>query len=169
MSEIEDEIEALRAENRTHARQLALKRLGRRESSRLEMVRYLVGKKVSSETAESVVETLVSDGLIDDMRYARMMIREQMMRGKGPIAIRMKLRVKGVAIEVAQIREWIQEMGGEGELEAARKIVERRYPKAREDRKEASRAFQALLRRGFSAEIAREAIFKGAPSSNPLL
>ena len=44
------------------------------------------------------------------------------------------------------------------ELDAAREIVGRRYPDSGKDKKEAQRAFQALVRRGFSFQVAREAL-----------
>ncbi len=141
-------------------RGLALARLGRRECSRAEIETWLIRKGVTETEAHEVAAQLVREGLIDDARYARMMIRHQSLRGQGPRSIALKLRQKGVKLEVRQIQEQSEELGLTPELEAATQIVERRYPEAQEDRKVAARAFQALLRRGFSTDVARAAVFR---------
>ena len=145
---------------RPTARELALARIGRKESSRADLESWLVKKGVTESEAKETAAQLVSEGWLDDHRYARIMVRHQAARGKGPRYISSKLREKGVKLDPERVREIAEELGLSPELETARAIVERRYPAARTgDRKEAGRAFQALLRRGFSSETARKAIF----------
>ena len=141
-------------------RQLALGRLGRRECSRAEIEVWLVSKGVSPSEASQTAQELEKQGLIDDQRYARMMIRHQSLRGKGARYIALKLKQKGVHLDPRAIQEQSQELGLSSELELAREIVERRYPKAHSDRQVAAKAYNALLRRGFSSETARAAVFK---------
>lgn len=139
-------------------RDLALKRLGRRECTAKDIERHLLSKGVSTEVALRVVADLVSATYISDERYSKMLVREQAQRGKGPRVILQKLKEKGVKIELEQVKVLSQELGITSELEAARAILERKYPTALSDRKVANRAFQALLRRGFSYGVIRELI-----------
>ncbi len=174
------------AQARINISSLAVRRLGLREHSRQELERWLKNRfrksPVASEVKEIIVEVvaqLETDGRLSDDRYSKMMTRHQMMRGKGPTYIRMKLLEKGIRADVSQIRAWMNEGGASGaeslnaagdaddapevspeaaEIETARRVVERRYPDAKTDRKAAARAFQTLIRRGFSSSVARKAL-----------
>lgn len=149
------------------ARNLALRRLAAREYSSAEMVAYLKRKGVDEKLAAEIVAKLVADRFISDERYAKVMTRYQVGRGKGPNYIRMKLKQKGVSADLGDIREMMGEVSGESDLALARRVVEARYPKAHASREEGARAYQALLRRGFSFEVARAAVFtRGAGSSS---
>lgn len=152
------------AETRKIALRMALRRLGTKEYSSAEMLSYLKRREVPEELAGEIVRVLVKDRMIDDLRYAKILVRSQAMRGKGPLYISNKLKQKGVKLDVSSIREWVAEALGTTEVEAARDIIERRYPDAANDPKAAARAFQALLRRGFTSDVARQALFrKGEP------
>lgn len=142
------------------ARNLALRRLGSREYSSAEMVRYLRKKGADERVAAEVVQGLVESRLISDERYAQMMTRYQSGRGKGPAYIRMKLRQKGINAEMSAVKGMVGETTGETELDLAKRVVESRYPRALSDKDEAARAYQALVRRGFSFEVARAAVDK---------
>ena len=143
---------------RIFARETALGRLGRRECSAKDIHQNLVRKGVSPEIATDVVAELIERELISDERFARMMTRHLCSRGKGPAMVRQKLREKGIVIALDKIQELMHELTNTTELDAAREIVGRRYPDFGVDRKEAQRAFQALVRRGFSFQVAREAL-----------
>lgn len=143
-----------------------MRRLGMREHSRAELCRWLKGRfgkepEVVAQIDE-VVGRLVELELLSDDRYARMMTRHQFQRGKGPGYIQGKLREKGVSIETSTIRQWITEYSGQGdgeaEIEQARRLIERRYQNHSSDKKVAQKAFGALVRRGFSFDIARKAL-----------
>ena len=81
-------------------------------------------------------------------------------QGKGPRYIQMKLKEKGVSASLGQVTEVLDEVSGASQLETAREIVERRYSGFESDVSTRARAYQALLRRGFSHEIARHALLK---------
>jgi len=147
----------------------AERRLGMREHSRQELETWLRRRFGSEHTPwiEAVVGALVELGHLSDERYARMLSRHHVLRGKGPAYVQAKLREKGVRCELSQIRAWMSEDSApqgqevdpkEAELEQARRVVERRYPGFAQDPKLRARAFQALLRRGFSLEIARKSL-----------
>lgn len=140
--------------------QLALKRLAVREYSSREMLAYLKKKGITPELATKAVEELIRKNFINDQRYAELYVHSMTLRGKGPLFIKLKLREKGISMDTGRIRELAYQKDGISELEAARQIVNRRYPDANRDKKTALRAFRALLRRGFSPELARQVITK---------
>jgi regulatory protein len=139
-------------------RELALARLNVREYAAKEMADYLARKRVDPREAAEVVADLVRSGLIDDRRYARIIARSQASRGKGPRYVQQKLKMKGVKIDVRELQTLLEETSGQDELSRAREIVERRYPQFAEDIKERKRAWDALLRRGFSMETVRKCL-----------
>ncbi len=143
---------------RADARGLALRRLGFREHSMRELSDWLQKKGVSREDAVSVVEELAALDFVNDARYARMLVREQTLRGKGPAVIRQRLKQKGIALDPDLLKELAFEASGQSALEQAVAIVERRYPRYRDDKREAQRAYGALIRRGFSFDVARDAL-----------
>ncbi|MCM2280040.1 MAG: RecX family transcriptional regulator [Oligoflexia bacterium] len=149
------------------ARELALRRLSLREHSAAELRTYLRRKGFAEGEADEAISELVTKGLIDDRRFARAFARAQVMRGKGPRQILAGLRAKGVRIELAEVSRIYSEVSEVDELQAARQLLERRYPKAAQDFKERRRAFQALLRRGFSAEVARQCLRFSGASGDP--
>jgi regulatory protein len=140
------------------ARQLALRRLGAREYSAGAMRTYLKRKGFDDEHVDEVITRLVELKLIDDSRFASMFVREQLRRGKGRRLIKEKLRQKGIQISDTDLRSLVEENSSSSELEMAREIVNRRYPKYGEDKREGLRALRALLSRGFDYETALKAI-----------
>ena len=140
------------------AHEWALRRLGHSEISESEMMRYLKRKKIPADIAERVVADFVGRGYISDERYAAMMARSQLGSGKGPGALRMKLMQKGVKLDRTAMKELVDAVEGFDEEASALAIVERKYPDAGQDQKQGARAFQALVRRGFSFDVARRVL-----------
>ena len=136
-----------------------MNRLGRREYSTEELISYLERKGFPEAEARQTVSELAREGMVDDLRFARMMIRHQATRGKGPRYIHTHLRAKGVRMEIREIETILEELGVPSGIEAAQAIVERRYPEALNDRRIAQRAYQALLRRGFSYDVVSKVLF----------
>lgn len=146
---------------------LALKRVSVREYGSGELCQYLKRKGATQADAQKIVEDLKERGYIDDRRYARVIARHQAARDKGPQYVQGRLRQKGVNLGLPEIKKIYedclsggQSLGkGESELEAIERVLERRYPNARTDRSEAKRAYQALLRRGYSADLVGKTLF----------
>ena len=136
------------------ARQAALKRLAVREYSAVEMQAYLEKKGYSESEAQTAIKDLVVEGSLSDQRYIAAVTKTLALRGKGPLYIVNWLRQRGVTAQPDAIRAILAEYLNEDEVTSARKIIERRYPKLSRDPKERQRAFQALLRRGFSSTVA---------------
>ncbi len=140
--------------------EIAQARVALREHGKKELTDLLVKREIPRDVAESVVEDLVLRGAIDDVRYTRVVTRGQAMRGKGPRYIQAKMFRKGVRADLGQIREMYAEVAPEDEVSAARRVVDLRYPQAAEDPKTRARALRALLSRGFTMDVARQALAK---------
>ena len=156
---IQSEIEDLRLELVTKARQAALRKLDRRERSSGDIKVFLKDQGFSQETISAAIQELIGKNYINDECYAKIVVREQALSGKGPTWIQMKLKQKGIAVERTRIESLIQELGETSELELAKKLVLRKYSEAKKNPAIARKAIQALLRRGFSYAIARAAIY----------
>jgi SOS response regulatory protein OraA/RecX len=142
------------------SRALAMHRLSVREYGSGEMRSYLKRKGVPAPEADQVVEELLQRKLLDDERYARVVARHQAFRSKGPDFVQMRLRQKGVSLSRQKVQEIFREVLPESagsELEMARRVVERKYPRANIDQKEKAKAFAALARRGFSMDVIMKA------------
>jgi SOS response regulatory protein OraA/RecX len=137
---------------------LALKRLNARDYSSAELAAYLERKGVSQEDAAEVVAALSEKHFLDDERYAGAVARSQARRGKSTAYIHRKLKQKGLRLPSTEIKRFSLEATGKDEQTRALEILERRYPDYRTDRAVASKALQALLRRGFDYEVAMDVI-----------
>jgi regulatory protein len=147
---------------------LALKRLAVREYGASEMAAYLRRRGIGQEEAERVVARLVADRMIDDTRFARMVARDQALRDKGSRYIAMKLKAKGVRMDRREVDSILRDvLPEEDELARVRAIVARRYPGAARDQKERNRAYQGLLRRGFSPDAVRRCLFQKGGGEPP--
>lgn len=145
------------------ARAFLIQKISRRERPSAELRKALLAKGCEESLANRLIQDFVRMGYVNDQRYAEAYIRYQAMRGKGPRYIQMKLKEVSLSISDDEIAAVILERTGEDHLTRARAIVERRYARYREDPKTAKKAYEALIRRGFSFDIARKAVFDKAP------
>jgi SOS response regulatory protein OraA/RecX len=143
-------------QNMRTALQQALMRLNVREYAAGEMRNYLKRKGFEAAEIEDAVKCLVEKGLISDERYSRIIARHTAQRGKGPGYIQAKLRQKGVRLDASQAKKLFDETSSESELDLAKRILETKYPRAKESMKERQRAYNGLIRRGISHDIARD-------------
>ncbi len=143
---------------KSQVRQAALRRLDRRESSAGGMRQALHRKGFPKDLVAEVVQELVEKKWIDDEKYTRLLVRDQALRGKGSHWIQMKLRTQGITTHRETVGSLIESAAQTTEIDLAQAVVSRRYPTANEDPTVARKAIQALLRRGFSYEIAKKAL-----------
>lgn len=159
---MKSELETIR-----EARDWALRKLNRRECSVSEILAHLQRKKVPKEIALKVATDLQALGVLSDERYARLLVRDQALRGKGSRFILQKLKQKGVTLLDGKEVDSISEVATQKTpVQLAREIVLRRYPKAHQGPHEKRRALQALMRRGFAYSIAQEALLPSEPDSD---
>jgi regulatory protein len=141
---------------------LALRRISIREYGAVELRAYLIRKGATAEQADEVVARLVAEQRVDDRRYARVIARHQAFRDKGPAYILAKLRQKGLKLSLHEVQTLYEEnlpQARDSELEMARRVLERRYPHALESQSEKKKAYEGLLRRGFSRDVVRKCLF----------
>ena len=138
------------------ARDRALALLAVRWRSEAELQRRLRAAGFPDEEIEEALAGLERAGLIDDERFAREVVRDQVARRRASgRAMRAALRQKGVAADVADAA--IEEAGSDEER--ARELAESRAPKLAVLGPEAAyrRLYGLLVRRGYAPGVARDA------------
>lgn len=120
---------------------------------------------------EEAVQSLTRAGVLNDARFALTLAQSLRRKGRAPARIRMALLAKGVPRE--DIDRAIRESAGPGDADDAyaaalayirrRKLgpfrpKDRAAPDAREARQRAQKDLAAVVRRGFSIDIARKVL-----------
>lgn len=111
---------------------------------------------------DDIIEKFIELNILDDAAYTRMKVDGLHRRGTSSKAIRQKLMMKGVDVDIInRALEELEEETGESEIHAALAYIKRRRlgpyrTKLREETKEKDMA--ALGRQGFSFDMARKLI-----------
>jgi regulatory protein len=140
-----------------HALDLAFGYLGRRDRTVLEMRRFLEGKRVEPSAIDAALAQLAGDGYLDDARFARRFAEDRrLLEEWGADRIERRLLTLGVPAQL--VREAIDVRDRGSELDAARVLLERRFPALDDDPHERRRAYGVLVRKGYDQELAWDAI-----------
>jgi len=133
---------------------LALRALAHKERSVAELGEWLRERGVASEDAESVLNYLVEIDVLDDRRFAARYAEDKReIAGWGSERIRDALVKRGISSDDAEAA-----VAAEGdELERALAVLAERSPDL-DDEAGRGKAFGFLVRRGFGADLAYEAI-----------
>lgn len=121
--------------------------------------RKLQMKRFSAEEAQQTAERLISEGYLQDQRYAERFVAAARNSGRYVgYRLRQELRRRGVDAEL--IDQVLQALpGDDNELEAARNLVERRYagfdPQTADER-QFRRIAGFLQRRGYRSGLIRQ-------------
>jgi len=127
-------------------KQRALRVLERRDVSRKELVTKLTDKGVSPEEAGEAADWLERLGVVDDARYAGIVVRHYMAKGYGKARIQNELYRHGIGKEL-----WEEALSQYREpKETIDRLLRAKLKSAAPDRAELKKATDALLRRGFS-------------------
>jgi len=138
------------------ARDRALRLLGVRWRSRDELRRRLGAAGFDPAEVEEALAGLESSGLIDDLRFARELVRDGASRRMaGDRAIRAGLRQKGVASEVAELA--LAGAGEEAERARGLAVAKAARMASLEPQVAYRRLFGLLVRRGYAPGLAQEA------------
>ncbi|MCX6371834.1 MAG: RecX family transcriptional regulator [Actinobacteria bacterium] len=139
----------------------AYRLLGHRARGRHELRRRLLQKGHDEQVVAGALERLIDDGLLDDAEFARCYVADKRsLSGWGSQRIRRglaELDVDHVVIDAALGAAAAAE-GDEAELERALRALRRRAAPQPPLDAARRRAYQALLRRGFSSSVAYAAI-----------
>lgn len=148
------------ADSRERAHQIAVNFISYRPRSSKEVTDKLTRKGYAPDLVSDVVEHLRSLMLINDLEFARMLIRDKL-RGKpmGRALLRRKLLDKGISFQTTErvLKEYVTD---ENEQEAAKALATRKLKMSRarfsdlEPAVRQKRLADYLLNRGFSTEVA---------------
>ena len=138
------------------ALELALRALGRRERSSSELRSWLADRGVAEDEVDAGVAHLEGIGQLDDARFARRYADDKReLAGWGSERIREALLARGVAPE--HIESAVAADGPAEQLERAAELLVRRAEPLESERSRA-RALGYLTRKGYSYEVAHEAL-----------
>jgi regulatory protein len=139
----------------------AYRLLGHRARSREELRRRLLHKGHDDEAVAAALERLAGDGLLDDAAFARSYVADKRGLSRwGSQRIRRGLAELGVDQDVIDAALGAAAAAEDDDAELERAVAELRRRGAPQLPLDAARrrAYQALVRRGFSTEIAYAAI-----------
>ena len=139
------------------ARGLAWRSLNKRDRTVNEVGGMLLGKRVEPAIADQVVTELIELGYLNDARYAERFAEDRRrLDSWGSERIARRLRELGVDEE--SIEAAVAAQDPEEELAAARELLRRRCPTPPTTRAERDRALGILMRRGYTSELAFDAL-----------
>ena len=142
-----------------HARDQAWRALSRRERTAAELRQMLAGRRVAPALIEQVVGEMIAQGYVDDAAYARRFAEDRRhLDAWGAERIERRLLAAGVAPKHVAAAV----AGLDDELEAALVLLRRRVPRAPQTPRERDRALGLLLRKGYDAELAYDAVRRHA-------
>ena len=144
-------------------RDTALRLLGRREYSIVEMRRKLVARGFGAPQVDGVLGGLTDERLLSDERFAESFTRMRIERGQGPIRIRAELRERGVPDAVI---DGVTTHTGDFWITCARRVLSRRFGRgavglaagAPISREEWQRRARFLAQRGFPSDLIGRAL-----------
>ena len=150
----ETELEALRSSaGLALCKTRAVELLSYRPMSARELRDKLQQKGEAPENAEAAVSWLQEKGLLDDGRYAGMVVRHYAGKGCGPGRIRQELQRRGIPRDL-----WEEALDQLPEQEDKIDTFLRSRLRDPEDRAQVQKVSAALIRRGFSWEEIRAAL-----------
>lgn len=151
------ETEPTHERERRRAFDLAGRALSSRDRTVAELRSHLERKRVEPELIEVVVEELRGSGLLDDASFAQRFAEDkQTLERWGRERIERDLARRGVPgplIEAALV-----DRDSSRELEEALRLLEERVPEAPAGDRERDRVWRMLVRRGYSPELAYDAV-----------
>ena len=153
------------------ARAIALRLLTSSPRSRAQLAEAMARKDVPDDVAERVLDRFTEVGLIDDVEYARMVVRTRHAeRGLSRRAIAVELRRRGIDDEVAG--DALEQVDADDEESAARRLVRRKLASTSglDAQTRSRRTFAALGRRGYPpglvARLVREELAAQDPTAD---
>ena len=122
--------------------------LSRREHSRAELARKLVGYVEEGDDLTGVLDELAAKGWLSDARYAEQVIRSKSRRF-GPVKLEHQLRAKGLDDDA--IAAGVRAAGADG-VSSLERVWRSRFHAFPADEREKARQVRFLLGRGFRNE-----------------
>jgi len=141
----------------TSARLAALRLLGRREYSTVELTRKLIDRGYGADEVHRVASTLVDERVLDDRRMAEAYVRTaSRIKGRGVLRIRRELEARGIDPGLAH--EVTATLSADDQLTAITRVITRKSGGKALDPALRRRLFLHLMRRGFAADLVSRAL-----------
>ena len=140
-----------------HARDLVWRALNRRDRTVSEVREMLTARDVEPASIDAVVTEVRDAGYLDDARYAQR-FAEDRRRLDAWGSERIERRLGDLGVPADDIAAAVSQQDREEELTSAVGLLRRRFPHPPADDRERSRALGLLVRRGYDADSAYEAI-----------
>jgi regulatory protein len=141
---------------------LAYRYLNRRDRTEAEVRGHLDDKRIDAPDVEQSIATLREQGYLDDARYARLLAQDKRnLEGWGNDRIRRTLSSRGIDRELIEDAVASREEPA-AELDRALALLRRRFPSPPQERRERDRALAVLLRKGYDADLALDALARYA-------
>ena len=123
------------------------------------MTEKIARTTASREAAQAAADHLEEIGLLNDRAYAESFVKELLLRkGYGVRRVRQELARKGIAPEIAnQVLDQWEDLDQTARENMAR-VLEKRYPRWREEEAVRRRAVAALQRLGYTWDQVRDAL-----------
>ena len=133
--------------------------LARRDHSRAELQKKLIGKDFPPALIDEVLDTLEEAGYVDDGNFARHQGSILARKCWGPLQIRAKLRARGLASDL--IDEALAEIASEEDFSshALHRLTSRFGDTSTLDQKTRQKAYRHLVHRGYSPQLIRRLLF----------
>jgi regulatory protein len=145
--------------------ELAYRYLNHHDRTESEVRRHLAGKGIEDGAVEDAIGTLREHGVLDDARYARLFAGDKRtLEGWGSERIRNTLASRGIDRDLIEAAV-ADDVDAGSEMERALEILRRRFPSPPRERRDRDRALGVLLRKGFDAELALDALTAHARAS----
>ncbi|NIC05085.1 regulatory protein RecX [Billgrantia bachuensis] len=137
----------------------AIRLLARREYSRAELAQRLAARAHSPEAIGACLDELEAEGLQSDARFAESFLRSRVMRGQGPLKVRVELERRGIERPLVATALAEAEQAGEVDwFELAAEALSRRFTHPGDSPRERARRERFLASRGFDFEQIRHAL-----------
>jgi regulatory protein len=143
-----------------HALALAYRYLNPRERTAAEVHRHLERKGLDAVSCGEALERLAEAGSVDDARFARLFVQDKRELGEwGSERIRHGLLARGIDPELVEetLADW-GKVEKTTELERALALLSRRFPSPPHERRGRDRALGLLIRKGYDADVALDAL-----------
>ena len=138
----------------------AYRYLNRRERTQAEVRAHLGRAGADPQDVERAIAALVEQGYLDDRRFVRLFVQDKReLEEWGSDRIRQALLACGANADL--VEDALSERHADatdGEMERALALLRRRFPTPARDRRERDRALGVLLRKGYDADLALDAI-----------
>jgi regulatory protein len=142
---------------RQRAFERALKSIGVRERTGLEVKQFLQRRGYEPDVIDDVIGGLREEGLVDDAGYARRFAEDRRLLDQwGNERIARDLERRGIAREL--VEQALAGHGHDDEMAVAVELLDRRFPMPFEGDRERDKAWRLLVRRGYEPELAYSAV-----------